>query len=278
MTPAAVSRQIRLLEAQIGVRLFRRLTRAGVLTPEGAAALPLLTEGFARLRDGVERMRVADTGGVLSISVAPSLAHRWLAPRLGRFMALRPDIELIVDASERVSDFGVDGVDLGLRFGGRPDERLRAIALFEDPIFPVCAPAVASRLGASPRAEDLLREPLLHVDRDGTTATLPRWADWLSAAGLGPAPAGGARFTQLALALEAAIAGHGIALASRALVGDDLASGRLVRPLSAADVEAGSLRYWIVYPPENASNPRLRAFRDWVQDEARTTGETDGHH
>ncbi len=275
VTPAAVSRQIRLLETQLGVRLFRRLTRAVALTPEGAAALPLLTEGFARLQDGVERMRVTGTGGVLSVSVAPSLAQRWLAQRLGRFMERHPDIELVIDATERVSNFGADRVDIGLRFGAQPDPRLRAIALFEDPIFPVCAPALAARLGPSPCAADLLAHPLLHVHRDGMIAKLPRWADWLSAAGLGPVPSGGARFTQLTLAIEAAIAGHGIALASHALVSDDLAAGRLVRPLNAADVEAGALRYWIVYPPESAANPRLRAFRDWVQGEARTTGETD---
>ncbi|MGR2738497.1 LysR substrate-binding domain-containing protein [Billgrantia sp. Q4P2] len=276
VTPAAVSRQIRLLETHLGIRLFRRLTRAVALTPEGAAALPLLTEGFARLRDGVERMRVADTGGALSVSVAPSLAHRWLAPRLGRFMTLRPDIELNIDASERVSDFGHDGVQICLRFGGRPDERLRAIPLFEDPVFPVCAPALAARIGPSPVARDLIEHPLLHVDRDGMTAVLPRWEDWLKAAGIGPVPIGGARFTQLALAIEAAIAGNGIALASYALVGDDIEAGRLVRPLNFADVEAGSLRYWIVYPPENAANHRLCAFRDWVLAEAQRTGESDG--
>ncbi|MBY8977925.1 LysR family transcriptional regulator [Rhodobacteraceae bacterium NNCM2] len=273
VTPAAVSSQIRALEAQLGVRLFRRLTRAVVLTPQGSAALPLLTEGFARLRDGVERMRVAEAGGTLSVSVAPSLAQRWLAPRLGRFMALHPEVELAIDASERVSDFGMDGVEVGLRFGARPDERLRAIALFEDPIFPVCAPTLAERLGPSPEARDLVNLPLLHVDRDGETETLPRWSDWMRAAGLSPSRAGGARFTQMAVAIEAAIAGHGVVLASRALVSDDLALGRLVQPLNAAEVEAGALHYWIVYPPESAANPRLCAFRDWALDEARMTGE-----
>lgn len=275
VTPAAVSRQIRLLEDQLGVRLFRRLTRAVALTPEGSAALPLLTEGFARLRDGVERMRIINTGGTLSVSVAPSLAHRWLAPRLGRFMIRYPDIELVIDASEQVSDFGVDGVEIGLRFGKQPNENLRAIPLFEDPIFPVCSPALAERLGSSPRAQDIVKLPLLHVEWDGRTETLPRWSDWLSAAGITPMPKGGAKFSQLAVAIEAAIAGHGIALASKPLVNDDLKTGRLLRPLNVDEVEAGALHFWIVYPPENAANPRLSAFRDWVQEEARITGDTD---
>ncbi|WP_288900350.1 LysR substrate-binding domain-containing protein [uncultured Sneathiella sp.] len=275
VTPAAVSRQIRQLEAQLGVQLFRRLTRAVALTPEGSAALPLITEGFARLREGVDRIRMTNSGGTLSVSVAPSLAHRWLAPRLGRFMTQFPDIELVIDASERVSNFGVDGVEIGLRFGSRPDERLRAIPLFEDPIFPVCAPRLAEQLGPSPRAHDIVKLPLLHVDWEGQTETLPRWTDWLTAAGISPIPKGGAKFSQLAVAIEAAIAGHGVALASMPLVGDDLAAGRLVRPLNVAEVAAGALHFWIVYPPENAANTRLIAFRNWVQEEARITGETD---
>lgn len=271
VTPAAVSNQIRQLEAQMGVRLFRRLTRSVVLTPEGAAALPALTEGFARLRDGVAAMRAAQPGP-LSISVAPSLAHKWLAPRIGRFRDQWPDIALRVDARESLADFGADGVDLALRLGREPDARLQAMPLFDQPVFPVASPALAAALGPEPEISDLLRLPLLHLDRGPDGAGLPSWSDWLTAAGVRGEVPKGPRYAQIALALEAAIGGAGLVLASEALVQADVDAGRLVRPLCCRTPAVGAVRYSVVYPPERGSDPRVRAFRDWVLAEAGASG------
>jgi len=271
VTPAAISNQVRQLEAQMGVRLFRRLTRSVVLTPEGAAALPALTEGFARLREGVSAMRAVE-GGSLFVSVAPSLAHKWLAPRLVRFRETWPDIALRVDAREALADFDRDGVDLALRLGQEPNERLRAVPLFDQPVFPVASPALADALGPQPAPADLLRLPLLHLDcgRDG--AALPSWSDWLIAAGVPGKVPDGPRYGQIALALEAAIAGEGLVLASEALVQADVDAGRLVRPLCCKTRGVGAVRYWIVYPPARGSDPRVRAFRDWALGEAALSG------
>lgn len=271
VTPAAISNHIRHLEALVGAPLFHRLTRAVALTPEAEAALPHLTDGFARLRDGVAQWRRTGRGG-LSISVAPSLAQKWLAPRLARFRDLQPDIVLHIDASERLADFAADGMDLALRFGTAPDPRLRALPLFDQPVFPVCAPALSAQLPAAPQPVDLLRLPLLHVDRGPAGPALPNWSDWLAAAGLAGPPPEGARYAQLALALEAAIAGAGLVLASEALVRGDLGAGRLVRPLCCRTPGVGSLRYWVVHPPERGQDPRLRAFRDWIVAEAQEQG------
>ncbi|MHA3980535.1 transcriptional regulator GcvA [Halovulum sp. GXIMD14794] len=272
VTPAAISQQIRALEDFVGQPLFRRLTRALALTEAGAAAAPLLTEGFARLSDGAARMRTAPEGRerVLTVSVAPSFASKWLLPRLHRFRAAHPQIDVRLDASDTLVRFdGTEDVDMALRFGLGRYGRLRADRLTGETAFPVCAPTLAEGDPPLRTPDDLSRHTLLHTSWTMQQEDAPNWQMWLRAAGVeGISPDAGLRFSADSMAVQAAVEGHGVALVPASLVADDLAAGRLVRPFPPGDQDRTAFAYFLVYPPEAAELPKIAAFRDWVLSEA----------
>jgi len=268
VTPAAISQQVRALEAQIGQPLFHRLTRALRLTEAGAAALPLLSEGFARIGEGVTAMRPGTGGGVLTASGATSFAARWLVPRLERFRSRHPDFDIRLDASERLVDFRADGVDVALRYGRGVYGGHDSVCLLETVAFPVCSPALLERGPPLERPGDLARHTLLHVQWKMDDEAAPNWRMWLRAAGVSEADAGrGPRFSTDSMAIEAALAGQGVALAIAQLVETDLAAGRLVRPFPPSVQEATDFCYWLVYPPEKGRDARVQALRDWILEE-----------
>ena len=269
VTPAAISQQVRALEDHVGQPLFHRLTRALRLTEAGAAALPLLTEGFARIEEAVAAMRPQAGGGLLTVSAAPSFAARWLVPRLERFHERHPEVDIRLDASERLVDFRADGVDLALRYGRGVYPGLESVCLIETVAFPVCSPALLERGPSLARPEDLARHTLLHVHWKLEDDAAPNWRMWLRAAGVGGVDTSrGPRFSTDAMAIEAALAGQGVALAISQLVERDLADGRLVRPFPPSVQEATDFCYYLVYPPGKGRDARVRAFREWIVDEA----------
>jgi LysR family glycine cleavage system transcriptional activator len=231
VTPAAVSHQVKALEDFFGLPLFRRMTRALLLTDAGQLALPALREGFDRLAEASERLRVHQGRNELTISSAPSFAAKWLVPRLDRFRAAHPGIELRIDASDELIDFARDGVDLGLRFGAGDYPGLRTVRLFGEETFPVCAPSLLAGAASLREPGDLSGFTLLHVDWASQDDTWPNWRMWLLAAGARDVDASrGPRFSMGGMAVQAAVEGQGVALASSVLVADDLAAGRLVKP------------------------------------------------
>lgn len=273
VTPAAISQQVRALEEFVGHPLFRRLTRALELTPAGAAAAPALTDGFARLADAAALMRASPetSENRLTVSVAPSFASKWLLPRFHRFRAQHPDIDVRIDASDMLVRFdGTEDVDVALRYGLGRYGRLRAERLMGETAFPVCSPGLAR--GATPlrTPADLAHHTLLHIAWAMQREDAPNWRMWLRAAGVGDIdPESGLRFSIDSMAVQAAIEGHGVALATSSLVGDDLAAGRLVRPFPPSPHDRTAFTYYLVYPPEAATTPKVVAFRDWVRTEAR---------
>lgn len=265
VTPAAVSHQIKALEAHVGGPLFRRLTRALILTDAGQAALPALRDGFDRLADGVERMRAHEATGELRVSAAPTFAARWLLPRLGRFNAAHPDIDIRIDATAQVVDLSRDGVDLAIRYGPGEYAGMRADRLLaDDTVVPVCGPALCAALRTP---ADLAGQTLLHVDWGGQATSWPDWEMWLKAAGVAGVDATrGPVFGQEDMAMRAAADGQGVALASTMLSAGDLAAGRLVRPFALA--LPVDFDYFVVAPEATADRPKTRAFRDWLLAEA----------
>ena len=279
VTPAAISQQIRSLEEFAGVKLFRRKTRAVVLTDAAQAALPALREGFDRFVEGYAAMRRHEETGTLTVSMPPSFGAKWLIPRLDRFHRLHPDLDMRIDTSERLIDFERDEVDVAIRYGHGSYPGLHSECLLSDSVAPVCSPALID--GDPPLREpaDLARHVLLQVrwkmllrDGDAGTDFVPDWRMWLRAAGLTDIdPDRGPQFSLDSMALQAAIAGQGVALAPSTLTEEDIRAGRLVRPFGAGigtGPSARPFRYYVVCPEADKDRAKVQAFRSWVLAEA----------
>ncbi len=255
VTQSAVSHQVQNLEDELGVELFRRLPRSLRLTPAGEALAAAAREAFGRIEQAARA--VDGRSARLCVSVLPSFAARWLLPRLKRFRASWPRLDLRIHASREPCDFAGDGVDVALRYGRGGWRGLRVEKLISEEIFPACSPRLARSL-RSPA--DLRNHVLLH---DEVRAAHGGWTEWLRAAG---APEVDARrgivFTDAHLMLQAAADGQGVALARSALAAGDLAAGRLVRPFEQA--VPARYHYFLVCPPANAARPEVRAFRDFL--------------
>ena len=275
VTPAAVSHQIKGLEHYLGVRLFRRRPQGLLLTEAGQSALPGVGAGFDRLAAAVAGLRSTEAARPLTVSVAPSFAAKWLVPRLEAFRTRHPGTEIRIDATERMIDFRQDDVDVGLRYGTGRYPGLHVERLAAQQVFPVCSPWLLRGDAPLETPADLRHHTLIHVDWARAGITAPDWPAWLARAGVetGAANGGeagegvvdaeaGPRFGQQSMAVQAAIAGHGVALGSALLVGDDLAAGRLVRPFETALDEQHT--YFLVCLPEAAATPRVQQFRDWL--------------
>ncbi|MHA1529858.1 MAG: transcriptional regulator GcvA [Alphaproteobacteria bacterium] len=265
VTPAAVSHQVKTLEEYCGVQLFHRLTRALGLTEAGQAALPMLREGFDKLAEAAGAMTTWERADILTVSVAPSFGAKWLIPRLDRFRAAHPEFDIRIDASYTLVDFAADGVDVALRFGRGVYRNLRSDCLMAEVSLPVCSPRLLQRDPPLRRPEDLRHHTLLHVQWRTEDDAAPSWRMWLRAAGIAGVDAErGPRFSIEGMALEAAIAGQGVALASAALVEGDLEAGRLVRPFPTSASQPTAFSYYLVYPEVKADDPKVMAFRGWV--------------
>jgi len=267
VTPAAVSHQVKALEDLLGVTLFRRTKRALLLTYEAQAVLPGIRDGFERLLAAVEQLGAVGKTGVLTVSLAPSFAVKWLLPRLDRFQAAHPEIDVRVAASMELVDFSVGDVDIAIRYGAGAYPDLIVERLVSDTVYPVCSPALLKGPNALTAPDRLRQHVLLHDDSPDEDETCPNWPMWLKAAGVaGIEAARGPRFNQSSLVLEAAILGRGVALAKSTLADADVAAGRLVRPF---DVSVPvNFAYYVVYPETKAALPKVRLFHDWLRSEA----------
>ena len=264
VTPAAVSQQIRLLEDRLDCRLFHRLTRAISLTQEGVRLAPAVTDAFARITVALAELRRVSAGSPLTVSVMPSFAVKWLIPKLSRFRALYPEIDVRIAAEDRRADFVTDDVDIAVRFGVGRYSGVHSELILNEDIFPVCSPALLRDMPPPTCPEDLLKLPLLH---DRRPAAGEDWATWLSALGVGfPVPAGGTTFSQQDMVLQAAMDSQGVALSRTHLVVDDLKAGRLVKPLK--DKVHANLAYYLVCLAESLEMPKVAAFRAWMLAEA----------
>ena len=261
VTHGAVSRAVRKLEDHLGVQLMIRATRSVRLTPIGASLA-------AEIRDILEHLAAAtsaatgQSSGIVSVSTIDSFAARWLMPRLFRFRRTHGDIDVRVATSERLADFVSDGIDIAIRCGGGQYPGLTAELLMKEDHFPVCSPKLLKGRYPLRTPADLARHTLLH---DVFTVD---WAIWLHSAGIDNIdPHRGPTFLSSDYAIQAAIRGEGIVLGRSALIADDLAAGRLVRPFELS-LPAG-FAYYVVYPQRALQRPSVKAFRDWLIAEAR---------
>ncbi len=259
VTQAAVSHQVKALEEPLGVRLFRRLTRELRLTEEGQALAAELRDAFQQIVSAVSRVGSRGSRGALHISTMTTFALSWLVPRLPRFQAAHPMIEVRVSTTQRTVDFAREDVDLAIRYGGGNWPGLKCEKLFDDMLTPLCAPALAERL-KSP--EDLREVQLLHEGAEASD-----WLTWLAAAGVGSLDATkGPRFDSTRIAGQAAMGGLGVAVGAPYLFADEIARGQLVQPFDL--VVGNGKAFWVVWLEGSASQPKIVAFRDWILAEA----------
>lgn len=272
VTPGAVSQQIKALEDYIGGRLFRRTKRALLLTDAAQASLPILREAFDKLEEASRILTARGDSKRLTVSVAPSLAAKWLVPRLDRFHERMPEVEVWISADMEVVDFAVDDIDLAIRYGAGRYPGLEVELLMEEQILPVCSPRLLTGEHPLRAPHDLEHHPLLHdgsPEQEDLGAT--NWAMWLKAAGVVHVDAKrGAKFNQSSLVIEAAVAGKGVALAKSTIALADLEAGRLVAPFDLTT--PSNFSYYLVHPASKSRNAGVKAFKKWLHDEAAATG------
>lgn len=270
LTPAAVSHQIKEFEEQLGVVLFSRTSRTIELTEAGAMIHDAAVEALDIVGRAVARARKMKRGTTeIRLTMDAIFASKWLLPRIDRFRKLRPDIELRFDISDSLRDFGYDDVDLGIRFGGGKYPGLTARRLFDNVIIPVCSPALLENGPPLNEPRDLLRHTLVHVEWSRQGVTWPNWRMWMAAAGIEDFDDSRCvLFEDTTHVVQAATEGNVVALADFAMVANDLSSGRLVRPFELGIKVPADFAYFLVYPVESESDPRIAAFRDWIVDEA----------
>ena len=263
VTQTAISHQVKLLESHLGTRLFRRLPRRIALTRDGSAWAEELGEIFSRLEDAHRRLcrQPQPARPLLSITVIPSFAARWLVPRLGRFLEQHPELDVHLSPTEHLVDFTVENVDIGIRYGRGRYPGLVADKLLEDAWVVVCAPAVRARRRITVPS-DLARHVLLHDDsRDA-------WANWLAEHGAPQIESRrGPVLTDSSMLVEAAVRGQGVALARRSLVMDELAAGRLVLAFPQIAPARTGLSYYLVGRAENLQRAPVVAFARWLKKE-----------
>ncbi len=272
VTPAAISHQIKELEDQIGVALFTRTSRSMALTREGEILSTAAAESLDTLSRAVKRIKRLENRKVLKVSASPSIAAKWLVPRLDRFLDQAPGAEVRVDVSTTALDFERDDVDIAIRFGQGRYPGLKSDLLFTDKIFPVCSPRIITKEKPLAQPKDLLRHTLIHLEYEAQGVVWPNWKMWMLAAGITDFDdKRGMHFGQTSLTVQAAIDGHGVALGDSNLVADDLASGRLVKPFELSLRAPSQFAYHIVSPLDTMQNPLVEAFRQWCLGEAKET-------
>ncbi len=260
VTQAAVSHQIKTLEEQLGMPLFRRMNRALLLTDAGQELFPAVGAALDGVAQAVDRLHRHEEAGVLTVTTMASFAAAWLVPRLGRFRRLHPDIDVRLTISDLPVNFTQDNVDLGLRYGQGHWPGLATIRLMTEEVYPVCSPALIADGPALEKPEDLGRYTLLHDDMRED------WRMWLMASGAdGVDDKAGPSFQHSNLVIQAAIAGEGIALGRSVMVEDEIKAGRLVRPFDLA--LPASYAYYMVCPKSNLNRSKIKAFRSWLQAE-----------
>lgn len=265
VTHGAVSHQIKSLESDLGVQLVERAGRGVRLTEEGARFAARVRTAFAELVAAVQEATARTNPRQLRVSIAPSLAARWLLPRIGRFQAKHPDIDLVVSSSMAIVDFQRDDADVAIRYGTGGWKGVHVEHVADDAFFPVCSPRIAGGVPRTPA--DLARHTLLRADDEP-------WKPWFEAAGLDwPEPTRGPIFSDSALLMQAAADGQGIALGRRSLLGADVRNGVLVRPFT---IEVPNpRRIYLVSPLRSAETQKLAAFRAWLQAEVAADRDVD---
>ena len=262
VTPTAISHQIRLLEDQIGLKLFERRPRLLLLTPEGQRLHPVLRDGFDAFAKAIASLNTRRSRTVVTLSATRAFTSRWLVPRTTSFAAAHPGMDLRLHAADEPVDFRGAAVDVAIRYGRGSFPGLKAEELFRDEFAPVASPHLGLR-----EPSDLRRQTLIHFEWYRTDRETPIWPRWLALAGMRDfEPKAELSFTDESHAIQAAIAGQGVALLDLMLIADELASGALVQPFGPV---LPGYRCFLVYPEAATELEKIAAVRSWLRSELR---------
>ena len=258
VTHPAISYQIQLLEEDFGVQLFTREGRSIVPTPEGRIFYSYARKALELLIEGAETIRSARRERPLRVQTYVTASLRWLAPRITAFSATRPDIKLLLSTCAPEWEFDESLADVGLVYREtQPQAEFCWMPLFDYRLFPVCSPPLRARLGEHPEPRDLLALPLVTIYSESR-----QWDLWFEAAGVPYKPNSQLVVDTLALALEFALEGNGVALVNGPFVAAELASGRLVRPVAH---EAKCPGGWgLICRRDVRDTPRVAAFIEFL--------------
>ena len=271
VTPAAISHQIKALETDLGVKLFRRLNRSLQLTEAGQACLPGLRSAFETMVSAVGRVRDKEDWNILTISAPPAFGARWLVPRIVDFRTANPQIQVRIDPAIRSMDPVRDSVDVAIEFSqghysGRSVQR-SAQRLFGQDVFPVCSPELLDGKNPLTTPDDLRGHTLIHFDAPMDDPGWPNWETWLRANNVDRLdPNKGPHFTSPNFTTQALLAGHGVALMAELVVENELATGTLVKPFDIS--YPGDLSYWALATSVDSEDDPVTLFWNWLTREA----------
>jgi len=268
VTQSALSRQIKALEDALGVALFERRHRALALTPAGAQFHRAISDALATVAGAADQARGAVATPGVTLSTTVSFASLWIIPRLSRFRAAHPEVEVYVSADDRVVDLARSGVDVAIRYLADGAAPAGALRLFGERMMPVASPKLLRGEGTPlARSTDLARHVLLHLDDPEGRMPWLDWNSWLASNGApGLKPAGSLRFTLYDQVIQAAVGGQGVALGRIPILAEHLRDGRLVAPFAQRYDSARG--YFAIVAPRAGERPDVAAFVGWLRDEA----------
>ncbi len=265
VTPAAISYQIKTLEAFLGTSLFIRENRSILLTHAGQRCFVDIKAGFEQIAKGIDNVKKEQDTGTLVVSAGPAFTVKWLAPRLHDFIEKHPDIDARVSAGLGFLDLRHEHVDAAIRFGTINPEGLAVVSLTVESVVPMCHPELIRAKNGLKTPADLAQHTLIHDDSLAFAQQPPTWKGMLEKQQLPQVKSDkGIRFNQADHALQAAIDGSGVVLGRKVLATPDLNAGRLVMPFPEWE-QSTELQYYFICLSERAHTYKINAFRQWVQ-------------
>jgi LysR family glycine cleavage system transcriptional activator len=267
VTPTAISHQIKLLEETCGQPLFRRRPQPLRLTEVGQELFPVLRDGLDAFAIAFASASNRSERRPLRVTTPNAFASRWLIPRLPQWRAVHPDIPLQVIGSDAIMDLRAGEADVAIRYARRMPGEFPAEELFRDAFFPMCSPALLKRGEPIRSAADLLQYPLIHFDWLKPESETPTWYRWWTVArSVDPTLPPAADLWDLGFreelhAVEAVIAGQGIAICSDVVLGRELEDGSLVK---AHDMSLPGYGFYLVHLPKHPQQPLISAFSAWI--------------
>lgn len=257
VTPAAISHQVRELEAHLGLPLFERRTRKVIPTAQALRLYPVLRDGFDAFAEAVRALVSPGEERTVTLTATPAFITQCLLPHLPELRHRHPDIELRLHASDRSVDLQREDIDLAIRYGDGPFPGHEAVRLANDNLLPVASPTLGLH-----RVEDLTHHRLIHFEWLSDAEHRPGWQEWLRETRLAHGDATrGLRFSEVAHAIQAAMAGQGVALLNRVLVADSLARGVLVSPFGPELAVPG---WTLLRHRERQANAAQQAVWGWL--------------